>query len=136
MTLVRPAATPWPRVVVLAVHALPPPPPVIEPKGPDITVEAGGTIPVRAIGGADRYEWMLDGKGQISRTTGPAILYTAPEEGDVIAILTVTAYNDQGSSPPTSLTIIIIPPIAAATVRLDALAIPAGWMSGGGDPEP
>jgi hypothetical protein len=116
---------------------LPPPPaaPVINLPGPEITVEAGKTISVRASAeGADKYEWTLMGKGEISASTGPAVLYTAPKEGDVVAILTVTAYNAQGASPQTSLTI-NVPPIAAAVViRLDALAIPAGWMSGGSNP--
>lgn len=100
----------------------------------EITVEPGKQVAIRASAvDADRYEWQLQGGGEVSATTGPAILYNAPEEGDTIAVLTVTAYNDQGASPPTSL-VINVQSIATATVRLDALAIPAGWMSGGPSP--
>ena len=113
---------------------------MIEPAG-ETTVEAGKKITIRAsAAGADGYYWELQGDGDIPETTADAILYTAPEEGDTVAILTVTAYNDQGVSPPTSLTINIearaIP--VTASVSLDALAIPAGWMTGssGKDPEP
>ena len=60
---------------------------------------------------------------------------TAPEEGGKISILAAFAYNDQGASPPSSLIINVLP-ITTATVRLDALAIPSGWMSGGASPEP
>jgi len=107
---------------------------VIDTAG-EIEVGPGKTVPIRASAvGAKRYEWTLQGEGQISDTEGDAILYTAPEQGDAIAILTVTAHNDQGASPPASL-VINVPPIVAATVRLDELAIPAGWMSGGTRPE-
>lgn len=105
-----------------------------DPAGPESTVEAGKKIPIRASAkGATKYEWQFQGDGNISATTGDAILYTAPEGGG-IAILTVTAYNDQGASAPSSLTIRVPPPPAMASVPLGALAIPAGWMSGGGDP--
>jgi len=71
----------------------------------------------------------LRGDGEIADTKANVILYTAPEEGDTIAILTVTAYNDQGAaSPLTSLVINVLPIV---TVRLDALAFPFGWISGG-----
>ena len=131
-----PTATPLPSPTPTATPLPPPPPaPVINLPGQEVTVEPGKTIYVRASAdGADKYEWTLMGEGEISASTGPAILYTAPEEGDTVAILTVTAYNARGSSPETALTI-NVPPIAAATViRLDALAIPAGWMSGGSNP--
>ncbi len=111
----------------------PPEAPMTEPGG-EITVEPGKKVAVRAsAAGANQYQWTLQGDGRISDTQGDAILYTAPEQGDTIAILTVTAHNDGGASPPTSLVINVLP-IAAATVPLDALAIPAGWMSGGTSP--
>jgi len=50
-----------------------------------------------------------------------------------MALLTVTAYNGQGESPQTSL-IIEVTVSEIVAVRLDALAIPAGWMSGGDNP--
>ncbi len=122
-----PTATPEPT---------PPSPPaasVIYPAG-EITVEAGKKLAIHAsAAGADRYEWTLQGDGQISATTGDAIIYIASEEEGAMAILTVNAYNDQGASPPTSLIISVAP---TASIRLEALAIPAGWMSGGGSPEP
>jgi hypothetical protein len=106
--------------------------PEIEPAG-EITVGVGKKVAVHARAtGAIRYEWTLQGDGEISSTTEPAILYTAPEEEGTVAILTVTAYNDQGASPPTSL---IVNVAATASVRLESLAIPAGWMSGRGGPE-
>jgi hypothetical protein len=107
--------------------------PETTPQGPEITVVPGDTITIRASAkGADRYHWDLQGEGEISATDTPAILYTTPEEAGGQALLIVTAHNDRGASPPTSLTINIA---ALATVQLDALAIPAGWMSGGNDPE-
>ena len=134
-----PTATPQPTPTQLptAAATLPPEParpeaPTIEPAG-EITVEAGTKVAARAsTTGADRYEWTLQGDGEISGATGPAIIYTAPEAGGTIAVLTVIAYNDQGASPPTSLVINVA---TMASVRLDALASPAGWMSGGGSPE-
>ncbi|MCX6031941.1 MAG: hypothetical protein NT169_21910 [Chloroflexi bacterium] len=107
--------------------------PAIDPPGPQITIEAGKKIPIRAnAAGAKRYEWKLQGKGSISETQGDAIFYAAPEAGGEIAIVTVLAFNDQGvASPPTSLT---INSQAMGLVRLDALGIPAGFMAGVGDP--
>jgi len=111
----------------------PPPAPETTPAGPEITVRSGETIGIRASAkGADGYEWTLGGVGKISGTEGPAILYTAPGEAGM-AMLSVTARNDRGASPATSLMINVAP---VATCRLDALAIPAGWMSGSGAPAP
>lgn len=97
--------------------------------GNKIAVSAGAT-------GADGYRWELQGDGEISATEGDTILYTAPEqavEGGTMALLTVAAYNDYGASPQTSLVInVLVSEIVA--VGLDALAIPAGWMSGGDNP--
>jgi hypothetical protein len=107
--------------------------PVIAPAG-EVTLEAGKRLAVTANAmGANRYEWALSGDGKIETATGPATIYTAPEQGGGMAALSVIAYNDQGASPPTTL-IINIP--AMSSVRVDALAVPAGWMSGGGAPEP
>lgn len=112
----------------------PPSAPKTTPEGPEITVSPGDTVAIQvSAGGADRYQWTHQGVGEISATDGPAILYTAPEEAGGKALLIVTAHNDRGASPPTSLTINIA---GAVTVQLDALAIPAGWMSGRSDPEP
>jgi hypothetical protein len=110
--------------------------PIIVPEGPEVTVEPGKTISVRASAtGADRYEWRLQGKGEISSSTEPTILFTAPEEEGTIAILTVVAHNKQGSSPPTSLTINVPVAPVITSISLEALGgIPAGWMSGGDSP--
>jgi hypothetical protein len=106
--------------------------------GPEITVPAGKKIAIHAsAAGADGYRWELHGDGEISATEGNTILYTAPEEaveGGTMALLTVTAYNDQGESPQTSL-VINGTALERVSIRLDALAIPAGWMSGSVDPE-
>ena len=132
--VVEPTLAPPPTPTLEPTPIPPPEAPVIEPAD-EVTVEAGKKIAIRAsAAGADRYEWELLGDGEIPDSTKPAIIYTAPEEGDTIAIVTVTAYNDQGASPPTSL-IINVPAKATASVRLDTLAIPAGWMSGRGGPE-
>jgi len=130
-----PTATPEPPTPT----PLPPPEaPVTDPAGPEITVPAGKKIAIYAsAAGADKYRWGLHGDGEISATEGNTILYTAPEqavEGGAMALLTVTAYNDQGESPQTSL-VINVTVLERASIRLDAFAIPAGWMSGGGDPE-
>jgi len=86
-----------------------PPAPETVPEGP-ITVQAGETIAIQASAmGAAKYEWTLGGVGQISGTEGPAILYSAPKEGGV-ALLTVSAHNNRGTSPPTSLTINVLAP--------------------------
>jgi len=88
-----------------------PPAPQIVRGGPVALVRAGEAVVFRAsVEGASRYEWTLGGVGEISGNGGPAILYTAPEEGGV-ALLTVTAYNAQGASPATSLTIKILGPL-------------------------
>jgi hypothetical protein len=124
----QPTQTPAPTAAPSAPQA-----PVTEPAN-EVTLEAGKKLAVRASAtGANRYEWTLSGDGKIASATGPATIYTAPEQGEGMAVLTVIAYNDQGASPPASL-IINIP--AMASVRVDALAIPAGWMSGGGAPQP
>ena len=96
-----------------------------------ITMEVGKKIAVRASApGAERYEWDLQGDGLISATAGDVILYTTPAEGSGTAIVTVTAHYAHGVSRSTSLIIDILP---IATVRLDALAVPFGRMSGGLD---
>lgn len=109
--------------------------PVLEPAGPEITVGVGESITIRASAkGANRYEWKLVGVGNIPDKTADTILYTAPPDSgkDSKEIVTVTAFNAKGeASPPASLTIRIPTGLITASVRLDALAIPAGWMSGG-----
>jgi len=82
------------------------------PAGPEVSMRAGGTMAVHASAkGATKYEWALTGVGGISGE-GPAILYTAPKEPGM-AILSVTAHNSGGASPPTSLTIDVLCPTTA-----------------------
>lgn len=159
-------ATPIP-VPSPTVPPTPSPPgiPMTVPEGPDIQVEPGQKIAIRVSAeGATRFEWELQGDGELSSSSGNAIIYTAPNMQSTAAIMSVTAYNDEGASPTKSLVIDVslpeptatpspsatptlapsptvtptLPPPspspATAAVRLDALAIPAGWMSGGGTP--
>lgn len=110
----------------------PPEAPVTTPAGPDVQAVPGKEITIQAsASGARSYEWKLEGPGKLSTNTGPVVDYQPSGEGAGRATLTVTAHNDQGSSPPTLLSIRLVDTVS---VRLDALAIPAGWMSGGGDP--
>jgi hypothetical protein len=107
-----PTATPVPPT--LTPSPPPPPAPVTAPAGPDITVQVGQKIAIRASAtGADGYRWELQGDAEIS-TTGPGdtTLYTAPwdvPDGGTIALLLVTAYNEYGESPQSSLVINIAP---------------------------
>jgi hypothetical protein len=120
----------------LAVPALgcsTPEKPSINPEGPNETVKPGGTqLFVADSAGATQYEWQLQGAGEIpSSVRGNSILFSAPNEGGRIAILTVIAHNWRGASPPNSVTINI--PVIGA--QLDSYGIPAAWMSGTGSPE-
>ena len=141
-TTLPPISTLEPTSIATTQPTLPPTPTLPPPSKPALEpaektqVEPSQTITIKAVSeSADRFEWNLDGPGQIS-STGPQeiIRYTAPEQGNTVAIVTVTAFNSQGASSPTSLEINILP-ISIAGVPLDALAIPAGWMSGGTSPE-
>jgi hypothetical protein len=106
--------------------------PVTTPAGPDIQAVPGKEITIQAsASGAKSYEWKLEGLGGLSTDTGPVVDYRPSKEGGGRATLTVTAHNERGSSPPTLLSIRVVDMVS---LRLDALAIPAGWMSGGGDP--
>jgi len=110
----------------------PPEQPVTDPGGAEITVEPGKKIAIRAdSSGATSYEWELAGDGEISATDTPTILYTAPQT-DTEAVITVTAYNDWGASPSTSITVKVS---GIATVSLEAAhGIPAGFFVGSGSP--
>jgi hypothetical protein len=110
----------------------PPGTPLTAPQGPEITVDAGKAISVRVSAkGAESYEWKLEGRGRISANAGEAVLFNSPEE-EGTARLIVRARNKHGVSPEAALTINIL---AQTSIRLDTLAIPAGWMSGAGRPE-
>ena len=102
--------------------------------GTAITVDPGQSVSIRANAPrATGYKWDLVGDGKISTTSrAPAAIYTAPDKGGGLAILSVTAYNEQGDSPITTVTINIR---GTTSVRLEALGIPAGWMSGQAPPK-
>jgi hypothetical protein len=106
-------------LLVVSLASCRPLAPETTPRGPEITVSPGSTVSICAHAkGASEYVWSLQGEGQISISDGGRIVsYTAPEEGG-IAILTVTAHNVGGTSPPTALT--ISPP---AFVSLDQLVM-------------
>jgi len=123
-----------PTIVVSTPEPTKPPPPenlVLDPAGPEVKLDAGQKLAVKAnANGATQYEWTLQGDGELSATTGPAVLYTAPKES-TMAIITVTASNDQGAAPAMSITVNVL---GIAAIKLDAVGIPAGWMTGGGNP--
>jgi len=114
-------------IILVACKSAPPPEkPVITPSGAEIKIAPGERETISASStGASRYKWSLQGDGGISASTGPNIFYTAPNAGGGLAILTVTAYNNQGDSSQNALTINIA---TIDSVRLERLAIPAGWM--------
>jgi hypothetical protein len=104
--------------------------PTIFPSG-DITLKPGESKTFQARSeGAERYEWKLHGEGGISDSRSPAILYRAGGAGES-AVLSVTAYNANGASPPAAVSIHVM---GGRSVKLDAQAIPAGWMANGHDP--
>jgi hypothetical protein len=106
--------------------------PVTAPGGPEIEVETGKDVPIRASArGAESYEWELEGEGSLSAPAGEAVIFTPPNH-EGAARLNVTASNKHGTSPKTSLTISIL---AEASVQLNTLAVPAGWMTSAGQPE-
>jgi hypothetical protein len=128
-----PTATPAPETSTPI--SSPPPAPVTDPGG-EITLSAGKTIAVHAEAeGAEGYRWEKEGVGEISSAEGDTVLYTAPAqaEGGAMALLKVVAYSASGESPQTSL-VINITSAEVVSISLDALAIPAGWMSGGDNP--
>lgn len=110
----------------------PPAKPSLTPGGPDLTLGPGMVQSLRASStGAVRFEWTLQGLGTISSSTGETIAYTAPDQAGAMAIVTVTALNQNRASAQSSISISTSSPPA---VRLDALGIPAGLMSGAHDP--
>lgn len=83
--------------------------------------------------GATRFAWSLSGEGTISPGNSDTVLYTAPDHQGAMALITVSALNGAGASPQASIS---ISTLSMTAVRLDALGIPAGWMSGASDPNP
>ncbi len=102
-----------------------------------VEVLAGNKLTVRASAeGATSYKWMLQGDGEITSEVGETILYIAPADavpGGTMAILSVVASNDYGESSVTYLEISVVAS-ERAMIALDAIGIPAGFMSGSDNP--
>ena len=110
----------------------PPEKPIITPSGPEVKIFPGKKEAIRATSqGATKFRWALQGDGNISSSSVPDIFYISPVKGGGVAILTVFAYNEKGDSSQSSITLNIV---SLDSVRLETLAIPAGWISGGGNP--
>lgn len=70
-----------------------------------ITVKAGARIVLQAnTNGAERYRWTQQGAGAIQASEVPTIIFDAPSEAGV-AVLDVTAFNNQVASSSSSLVI-------------------------------
>jgi hypothetical protein len=109
-TVGRPMVEQWAAVWSLISPAAP----AVTPSGPAITVKASDTIAISANArGATTYSWTLYGVGEISETKeGPVILYTASNKLGV-AVLSVMARNDRGTSPLSSLILNVSCPTTA-----------------------
>jgi len=83
--------------------------PLMAPAGV-VTIDAGKSLAISATSpGAISYKWTLAGGGSIPvDTTAETVLYTAPAEGNTVAVLSVVASNPSGNSPATSLTITVL----------------------------
>lgn len=91
--------------------------PEVTPAGPEVAVASGDTIAIQANArGADTYKWTLTGIGEISATEGPSVLYAAPMDAGGKGLLTVTAHNDRGASPATTLVIKVSLPPPSITI--------------------
>jgi hypothetical protein len=101
--------------------------PSLTPTGPELMLQPNMPQSLHAASpGAARFEWDLQGEGQLSQGDGDTVLYTAPDHGGAIALVTVIAHNQDGASPQSSISISTVAPSA---VQLDAIGIPAGWMT-------
>jgi len=108
--------------------------PTLTPTGPELVLQPNMSQTLRAVSpGAARFEWSLHGEGKLSSGDGDRVLFTAPDHGGVVSLVTVVAHNGQGASPQSSIT---ISTAASPAVRLDAIGIPAGWMSGNQSQKP
>src|SRR5947209_737724 len=96
--------------------------PSIAPTGPGLVLQPGMTQNLHASSrGAERFAWALHGDGKLSSGTGDTVVYTAPDHGGSMALVTVIAFNRDGASPQSSLSISTAAPVAP----LAALGIPA-----------
>lgn len=77
------------------------------------------------------FFWQSD-KGEVPAGARPdTVSYTAPDETGIDTV-TVTVNDGEGNVATLSAIIRVIEP--TAVIRVDALAIPAGWMSSADDP--
>ncbi len=81
--------------------------PLIEPEGPIIVCGGSETTITARARGADGFRWTVEGAGGLSAFTGSAVIYTAPNRPGATAVVSVTAFNVGGVSPPTNLQITI-----------------------------
>jgi hypothetical protein len=101
--------------------------PNLTPTGPQLVLQPGMVQTLRANSpGATRFKWALQGEGKLSSGDGDSVLYTAPDHGGAMALVTVVAHNQRGASPQSSIT---ISTTTQPTVSLATIAIPAGWMT-------
>src|SRR5436309_12987479 len=108
--------------------------PNLTPTGPELVLQPNMSQSLHAISpGATRFEWALHGEGKLSPRDGDTVLFTAPDHGGAVSLVTVVAHNGQGVSPQSSIT---ISTAASPAVRLDVIGIPAGWMSGNPSQDP
>lgn len=106
--------------------------PTITPGEPALAVSPGKILMLQAYAkDAESYEWTLQGKGSLGDPKQSVAVYTAPQEGGGTAVLSVVARSAAGFSPAASVMVNVRSP---ASAPLDSLGIPAGWMSGGGNP--
>ena len=119
-----PTYTPEPTQTPLPV----PEKPIVDQSG-GFSVDAGSQIPIRADSdGAVEYQWKLQGIGEISANTGPAIFYIAPEFEGGDAVVTVTAYNSQGRASPETALIIKVNPAPVTLTKLEITSPLPGVM--------
>ena len=110
----------------------PPARPTLTPAESQIDTAPGKEVTLQAYAeGAVRYEWRLQGPGRLSSTIGEVVDYVRRAGETGTATVSVVAYNANGPSAPAEVR---IRAAAVAGLRLDAVAIPAGWMVGNGVP--
>jgi hypothetical protein len=101
--------------------------PILTPTVPQLILQPSSTQILRATApGAARFEWKLQGDGKLSTGSGDTVIYTAPDRSGLLSIVTVVAYNREGASPQSLISISTAAPPA---VQLEAIGIPAYWLA-------
>ncbi|HEY2292278.1 MAG TPA: hypothetical protein VGM86_16385 [Thermoanaerobaculia bacterium] len=102
--------------------------PTLTPTGPELVLQPNMSQSLHAASRrATHFEWALHGEGKLSTGDGDTALFTAPDHSGAVSLVTVVAHNGEGASPQSSIT---ISTASSPAIRLDAIGIPAGWMSG------